>query len=396
MRKVGFSAAPRKDDDDNASLGETTISTNFTRLHPTKRAQRAVDGTAMMSDDASVSQWTTGTRRTVARAPGKAGIIWFCAAIYAVIVLFFPSKLTLPKDLDGMANAVQQSTDQAARGLTSLLSGSKQDRKPVYLLGIFSALTDAGRKRREFIRKTYLKHPEVCSLYDFLKQKSPKCRIPYAFVVGGNPARPIEHVPSDTDPLLVEASSLGVVESNDVICLNIKENDTEGKSLTWLKFASSISQADYIFKLGNDVIFFLDRLLPYLDESLDPAPYNKRTYGGTMVDKNSCGSSEKCGKLKAGTVYMSGPLSFLSRDLATFVTSDAVRRDPNQEVSIDGLAVSAYIHSNGQSVKLVQMRNPQEVWYQSAKGSTTDLASCWGKVKTGASGCADKEDGETS
>ena len=194
------------------------------------------------------------------------------------------------------------------------------------------------------------------------------CRIVYTFVVGGNAAAPPEWTPSTPSSLSSSSLSSPQTDSNnngmdstngmtldpsnmlkhehDITYLNIRENMNDGKTPTWFHYASSyIPGVDYIGKADSDTLLNIPALLSFLDRDGNH-PRRDRVYGGHLQEYDACGGAGPiCEKLR-GKVYMSGQFYWLSKDLAEYVSSSAVRsrrfqRTNNEDLDL-GLKVLSY------------------------------------------------------
>lgn len=194
------------------------------------------------------------------------------------------------------------------------------------LLGIFTNEYEYEERRRRRIRDTYLKEkgrdPRICKLSEYITQREQSleggnavvCQIPYVFVVGGNPDGPTDH--SDDNAALAiprEEAKRPLTDDKfgDTIYLNIKENDHEGKSASYFKWAHSLTETykiDYISKVASTTLIDVNQMIKVLNLDLAPAPFNRRVYGG-----------DTWGSYKDNIVYAHGAFYFLSADLAAFV-----------------------------------------------------------------------------
>lgn len=207
------------------------------------------------------------------------------------------------------------------------------------LMGIFSTDTQRDNARRKLIRKTYLsafkslnelgleegKIDRICALSDLQKdpERFPECTLVYTFVVGGlnsnSTASPTEQL-DDNIPFLVDRSQVQYkTDEEDITFLAIQENMNEGKSLTWFKYASTISDAldvDLIAKVDTDTVIFPRGFLEELETVLATQRIERparMVYGGLR---------------KVGDEsYMQGGFYLLSSDVAEFISSSACPRD---------------------------------------------------------------------
>jgi len=110
---------------------------------------------------------------------------------------------------------------------------------------------------------------------------------------GGNPNGPTQIVKPGIPVLATKPIPNGVgydLDNEDVAILNIKENMNEGKSPTFLYFATTIMQQydgmiDYAMKLDADSLLHLHDYLYFAHRHLPPAPYNTGVYAGALRDK---------------------------------------------------------------------------------------------------------------
>jgi hypothetical protein len=231
---------------------------------------------------------------------------------------------------------------------------------PTFLWGIPTLEKDV--ERRQVIRQTYLSFykdsttpQRICSLSKYTKG----CQLAYAFFVGGNPQGPTELLePNASFPMTVHTPSKA---EDDMIYLNIKENQMDGKMTTWFKYASEFSDFDYIAKVDDDTMVFTPNFLEYMQEKLPRIP--SRVYGGFTMDRNSCDPKEKsdhpCPLPLVGEVYMSGELSFMSRDLALYITNTTTLPNSRRKAitigSHEDVSLSNYVFSIGQAVEIIDI-----------------------------------------
>ncbi len=198
------------------------------------------------------------------------------------------------------------------------------------LLGIFSIANDAGKERRDLIRRTYLslprflenhgvstiplRHARICSLDEYWRQSIPhheQCQLLYTFVLGAaaDPKAPVEYLTLEPDrPMTVNVSTLLDPEP-DVTYLNIRENMNFGKTNTWFKYASNMLpeslQIDIIAKVDTDCLIRPNILLDEMEHRIVPG---RMVYGGSEIHNDK------------GHHYMQGGFYFLSRYLAQLIT----------------------------------------------------------------------------
>jgi hypothetical protein len=248
---------------------------------------------------------------------------------------------------------------------------------PKFLWGIPTVDNDKERARRIAIRETYLSYykddpdkenrDRICSLADIQKKRVPlgKCQLAYAFFMGGNPHGPTELLsPNQTFPMTVHPMAITDVE-DDVVYLNIKENQFDGKMHTWFKYASLVTENiyfDYIAKVDSDTLLLTPAFFNHVANNLRPLPHNERVYAGLPFYKDSCNPNitddHPCPLPLVGNVYMSGELSFMSPALASFITSPQCDRKA-VTISHEDVSISNYVYSHPQDVTTVMIRKDQ-------------------------------------
>jgi hypothetical protein len=231
---------------------------------------------------------------------------------------------------------------------------------PTFLFGIPSVENDI--KRRRAIRQTYLsfykdsKTPHrICPLRNYTKE----CQVAYAFFVGANSVGPTELLdPNASFPITINAPNSA---EDDIVYLNIKENQMDGKMTTWFRYASQFTDFDYIAKVDDDTLIFTPNFLEYVQDKLPDIPH--RLYAGVTMDRNSCDPEKKedhaCPLPLVGPVYMSGELSFMSRDLALYITDSSLlpnnRRSAITLQSHEDVSLSNYVFSIGDDVRILDI-----------------------------------------
>eukprot|EP00554_Chaetoceros_debilis_P008518 CAMPEP_0194100522 /NCGR_PEP_ID=MMETSP0150-20130528/1329_1 /TAXON_ID=122233 /ORGANISM="Chaetoceros debilis, Strain MM31A-1" /LENGTH=192 /DNA_ID=CAMNT_0038786887 /DNA_START=1516 /DNA_END=2091 /DNA_ORIENTATION=+ len=167
--------------------------------------------------------------------------------------------------------------------------------------------------------------------------------------------RPTDH--HDDAPLAIDMEAIENSETSDCnyynkegniasgcTYLNIKENMEDGKSPTFMKFASNIATAhglDYVVKLDDDTYLSTVLFTICTDEELPPAPYNIRTYVGPP----------HLSRLK-NHVYAAGEMYIVSTDLASYVANKLSFEDrENLAIHIEDLDMGTYVHSSPRPVK---------------------------------------------
>ena len=235
---------------------------------------------------------------------------------------------------------------------------------PSFLWGIASV--EGEEETRKMVRETYLSFYQdtdepnrICTLADIQSRKVPfeDCQIAYTFFLGGNPDGPTELLkPNSSFPMTI---AYPPTDEDDVIYLNIKENMEDGKSQTWLKYASIVAEDfpfDYVAKIDSDTLLFTPAFLEFAKETLPARPNNALIYGGFPHSKGSCdpkvNDTHTCPLPLIGSVYMGGALYWMSNDLASFVTSDAVDRKAIT-IGHEDIDIGNFIFSHSNKVKAV-------------------------------------------
>ena len=167
-----------------------------------------------------------------------------------------------------------------------------QQRPSRILMGVFTTIRDPLIYRENYRRLATLSEGVMCSLNACLlgSEFVTVCRIIYTFVVAGRDEGPTKYLqrnkevtlPRPTFELPAKLSDLDTAQ--DFTVLNILENMEDGKSETWLNFASQLVEEtegiDYIAKTDGDTLLYLGKFVQYLDAFLPPAPYNSHVMMG--------------------------------------------------------------------------------------------------------------------
>jgi hypothetical protein len=217
----------------------------------------------------------------------------------------------------------------------------------------------------------------------------------YTFFFGGNPDGPTELVnPNASFPMLVRDPP--TTDENDVIYLNIKENMEDGKSQTWLKYASMVIEEfpfDYVAKADSDTILFTPAFLEFAEKTFPHRPNNIRIYGGDTHGKNSCNptviDTHPCPLPLVGDVYAGGALYWMSADLASFVTSDQVDRSKLM-IRHEDVDIGNFVFSHPQNVtttivnktSILIHRNVDILWQWHQQGRNFEKM-LWGHSEAG-------------
>lgn len=278
---------------------------------------------------------------------------------------------------------------------------------PRVLLGIFTMQSEKERRRRMAIRESYLNYyrdlsaktyadnpatsptyHRICSLWDLLEERRSvtnlaqnksllqEYQLAYVFVLGGNPNGPKELV-AGTESALLRLPPPNNATEPDMLYLNIQENMKEGKSQTFLKYATLVVDEfvyfDYIAKTvscphwthsflvcylldfsrshqiqsnltqfnhlqDSDTLIIPQNFLETNINKLPRFPDNVRVYGGSPRVK------EEYGHL-TGPIYNQGLLYWMSVDLARYVVSTACNREALKVWSEDK-SVGNFVHSH--------------------------------------------------
>jgi hypothetical protein len=230
---------------------------------------------------------------------------------------------------------------------------------PTFLWGIPTLERDV--KRRETIRSTYLTafqssiNPHrICPLHNF----TAGCQVAYIFFTGANPNGPTELLdPNSSFPITISPPK----GEGDVVYLNIKENQMDGKMTTFFRYASEFRQFDYIAKVDDDTLLFPQNLLDYLYDELPSKPY--RVHGGLAMNASSCDPNiqedHACPLPLVGDVYMSGEFTFMSRDLAAYISNTTLlpeaRRRSITLKSHEDISLSNYVFSVDEPVEVIDI-----------------------------------------
>jgi len=234
---------------------------------------------------------------------------------------------------------------------------------PRMLFGIFTTnLKPIERKRRDILRSTYLsfynksKTPHrICSLQQLLRNevKNEDCQIAYTFVIGANPKGPGGRVEANTtESMVIPASQLSDAE-NDVLYLDIKENMEEGKSDTWFRFGSLLSETlyfDYIAKVDTDTVVYPSSFVKDL-KRMPVYPWNKRIFGGKYDIRSDYPTQYPI----VGPTFLSGLLYWMSPDLASYITDPDQCNRKKYHAPFEDLNIGNLVHSHPQMIRRVQM-----------------------------------------
>lgn len=292
-----------------------------------------------------------------------------------------------PSRLLDVSESSTQSEDIFPFDETYYDTSYRHTRNKKILLGVFSTEREKQFSRRQLIRNTYLKESEnderVCNLYKYQElmdqkkwEEADKCVILFCFVVGHPDGHDeTDHFQSDRPLALSPDNVPHEGMDDDVVYLNIRENMVTGKTPVYFKWAASIStkyNIDYIVKLDDDTMLSMSHLFHDIVAPLPPYPFNKRYYGGKIVDAMQCGVHiyEYC-KLIVPNGYIAGQFYFLSPDLAHAVSTDDQPRISNTKIEdLDlGRAVFRFSDQYRQSIKIVTHSKQYKAWKHPIKDS---------------------------
>lgn len=258
------------------------------------------------------------------------------------------------------------------------------------LLGIITETKS--RQRRNLIRETYLNfykdigdsHFRICSLQELISNQVDirDCPLTYVFVAAGGTNESSPHLLQSnvSTPITVprptrtkddydhdDDADDNDDDESDVIYLNVRDNMNEGKIPTWFHYASSTLyedyhlQFDYIAKVDHDTVLFTGNWMDLMERDLQkPYQINKDglVYGGFMNDafipwQGRCheGIWEKCPLI--GPLWMIGPLYFLSRELALYITSNVLDHDSIS--SVEDVTTGSMVWSHPGNVTVVEL-----------------------------------------
>uniref|UniRef100_A0A7S4HUT5 Hexosyltransferase n=1 Tax=Odontella aurita TaxID=265563 RepID=A0A7S4HUT5_9STRA len=316
------------------------------------------------------------------------------AGIAGVLALFGSSldSFSLPSSI-----SVRRGLETSSSSSQSFHGAADIDEKfgTVFLLGIFSDLTEDGARRRKLIRDTYLRvaredggRGRFCPLSEYGGGGgSSPCQVVYTFVVGG--ADP-ENGPTGleaeepSEPVLRPQNN---AEESDVTYLNVREphpsSEPEhayaGKTAVWFRYASKLSAGearpiDYVSKASSDTIISMDLLLDTVYYDLPPSPYNTLHYGGRLHPN-----------LVTNNVHAGGSFYLASPDMALHAASkitDAEWRDgmiqkmaevrtPATEDALFGAAV--FTHRN--PIKMITLA--ERVFWEGGLNTDEEWAEYW-------------------
>lgn len=263
---------------------------------------------------------------------------------------------------------------------------------PKIVMGIFSTTSSDSFEQRQLIRDTYLtvnrsdslRDRRVCSLlsYESAGMSDDNCVVLYVFVVAahheGNADKPMDHHKTDRDILATrisndDADKIKSDQEHDVVYLNIRENEHNGKTTTFFKWVSTRNHAcsnpelvcpHYIAKVDQYTMLFMPSIFRDIVYQLPPPPYNTRIYGGKKTDWYECGMTEYCAS-SVPQGYMTTMFFYLSTDLAKAVTADNIKHDFVKQRDDFDMArfVVRNIQATKQSITMVSSGTTVNSWF---------------------------------
>ena len=226
-------------------------------------------------------------------------------------------------------------------------TAKKKPTKKRLLVGIFT--TDTAREAEYRGRHRALielwNDERLCSLNDLIDSAKDNhydenCEIVYTFVMGHGGASKVPPIlVDDSRPILIESKEDKVEDEDDITYLNIRDNMNEGKSQTFLYYASkyvmSQHNIDYVMKCDSDSILYFHKLVGFLQSNrLPPSPYNTNVFVGALRDKSFWGTHNDIApqeqhwheQYQNVHLYLAGQNYMLSQDLATYVSQVEAKR----------------------------------------------------------------------
>mmetsp|Transcript_117452 Transcript_117452/g.339571 ORF Transcript_117452/g.339571 Transcript_117452/m.339571 type:complete len:352 (+) Transcript_117452:234-1289(+) len=269
-----------------------------------------------------------------------------------------------------------------------MLRNRGRGRRPRTLLGIISAdnRNDCAYRKRHRELFSIWDDPRLCSLADYPYRSN--CQLIYTFVIGGaeNETAPTELVNSSLPILLPTplASNYPDVNDPDVTLLNIQENMNEGKSPTFLYYASQMMKKydiDYVMKLDGDSILHLHDWFAFAHQYLPPKGHG--ILGGALrhkafwlpdpkLDPNGTAlyAREDFWRREYDNVhmYVAGQCYFMSRDLCDKVIQEAPVSAHYTEGHEDHDVSSMVYFDSDRPVHLMAIGKSQRFWEHPVKG----------------------------
>ena len=242
------------------------------------------------------------------------------------------------------------------------------------------------RKRHRNLFKLW-NDPRVCSLPDFKTRPLSEryvCELIYTFVIGANPEASPELV-DNSRPFEVDRPITGTsrdLNEPDMTLLNIRENMNEGKSQTWMYYASKIAEEndlDYVGKVDADSLLLLHEFFHFAYKNMPPAPYNSMMYIGALRDKaywpkHTTQAAQNKFESYFGAVYggvhlyVAGQLYMMATDLAKYVGQEALSGKCSYCEGIEDHDISAIAFHSPEPIKLVCIGQTHRFWVHPVKG----------------------------
>ncbi len=257
------------------------------------------------------------------------------------------------------------------------------------LIGILSAdfFNDQVYRKRHRNLFNLWNDPRVCSLPDFKTRPLSEryvCELIYTFVIGANPTASPELV-DNSRPFEVDRPITGTsrdLNEPDMTLLNIRENMNEGKSQTWMYYASQIAEEydlDYVGKVDADSMLHLHEFFHFAYKNMPPSPYNSMMYIGALRDKaywpkHATDAERNKFESYFGTVYdgvhlyVAGQLYIMATDLAKFVGQEALSGKCSYCEGHEDHDISAIAFHSPEPIKLVCIGRTHRFWEHPVKG----------------------------
>lgn len=237
--------------------------------------------------------------------------------------------------------------------LQKVKDSKKKKETATVLIGIFTQEQNEEKHYRRQFRDVFRHHPYTCTLHELkAHREAPRleneCKLVYAFVFGSNkePDAPTEIIGRETQIEITEspANLLNESKEGDLVLLNIRENMNQGKSFTWLYYASNYLSGhlgiDYIGKVDTDTLISMHSYFQFHEKFLFPTPMNTNTLVGHFLDKRTTWRVNELEREKethfrtrweSVHVYCAGEVYIMSVDLANATAASAwLRPDVRQ------------------------------------------------------------------
>ena len=268
-----------------------------------------------------------------------------------------------------------------------------QPRPSRILMGVFTTIQDPLLYRKNYRHLATLSHGVMCSLNAFLldSESTAACRIIYTFVVAGRDEGPTKYLERNKDVALprptfkIPAKLSDWNTAQDFTVLNIVENMEDGKSETWLNFASQVVEEtegiDYIAKTDGDTLLHVDKFVQYLDAFLPPSPYNSHVMMGKAAVRHLWEHKQKrkamslmkhhydrgsgYGHLQ---LYFQGQFYGMSPNVANEIVQEAkLDRVQQYKQGYEDSDISAMANNLPHSLKFLFIKPPDMFWRHPVK-----------------------------